>query len=229
MSTFAVFAVFVLLFGVAIFVFRRFGAPDFPRVPTYRHWRLPGLVDAARDAIQKGDLKGVRAEIAETVLAWLDGRLGSPVVLDVSVGRLYTDARRDFDFGRDGVREFERLTGLDFFKGVTTNEQKNELKNRRAEKIALLLVDILDTLLPNAAKQKHDPGEVLAKIERILSDGDGFSYAYFGTPLIVANAWSLCQIADLFDVFEWNELADLRRPFLQAAFGTRFKDENSIP
>lgn len=195
---------------------------------------LPALVDATREALRKREMQGLAAEVAWSALAWLDGRLTSPVVLDMAVGMTHVDFWAD-EYKHTGIRALVHHINQTVQLDVTTRfgivrdgsaRWVPVIRRKRAEEIGILLAETFVALLPeNAVVPSRDPEEIIGKIEHILTGPDGFSEDFYGTPLIVANAWILARNFRVVQLCDRDKYSSLTRPFLRAAFGTKIAEK----
>lgn len=210
-----------------------------------RLWKFPKRVELVRWALKNRTVSGIRAEIITSLLSWLDGRLISPVVLDMSagIGLFHAELNAEELPRFSGLRAIsERLNAeigshslLDMRQFLQQKGLRQEnkdwaqiLKRKRAEEIALLMSNVFVSLLPECNDvPPADPDDLIAKIEAILDDErHGVGAAYYGTPVILANAMTLASFSDaMLDTMDWDRLDDTWRPFLGAAFGVRYREK----
>lgn len=214
-----------------------------------RLWKFPERVEFARKALKSRTVIGVRAEIISSLLSWLDGRLISPVILDMSagIGLFHSDISEEelanfsglhaiseklnAEFGSQSLLDIRHILRQKGFRQKNTNWAQI-IKRKRAEEIALLMSNVFISLLPECNDvPKTDPAGLIAKIEAVLDDEKhGVGAAYYGTPVILANAMTLASFSDaMLDAIDWDRLEDTWRPFMGAAFGVRYKERLNPP
>jgi hypothetical protein len=196
---------------------------------------LPARIALARSAGKKAQVTGARAEIIAALLAWLDGRLVSPVILDTKLAEAFSPPRT---IGRTGDEALHtHLNALlrsanPLIKDKAIAEKVaadiQSLKSARARDLAVALSETIAILLPAARSvEPGDPQAVLAKIETIVEgESSEFGPSYYGVPVIIANAMAIANIPpDMLNIMDWDEARPFFQPLLHAAFGVRYKEK----